>query len=202
VRNRYAKTIGEQGGILDQALTATPGPPSSYEVPILITRKQKYGRLRLDEAIHRELGYLQDETRKTGKEYMTLLAQSGNTLLGTWSSGKTTTKIFRSKEMKRILKTQGKGTLCLLHSHPNNSGFSDADMAIMCHYPSIKTMGLVMYNKDMCFMAIGEGQRLETMEALTGLIDFVAGLKGCSIKKKLECLREEYGWSCRYEGNE
>ncbi|MDR0722042.1 MAG: phage head morphogenesis protein [Treponema sp.] len=145
-RNRYAKTTTGQGiqGILDQALSAVPGPPSPYEVPILITRNQKYARLSLDEAIHRELGYLQDETRKTGKEYMTLMAQGGNRLLGTWSSGKTSTKIFLSEEIRYILKAQGTGTLCLLHSHPNNSGFSDADMAIMCKYPSIKMMGLVL----------------------------------------------------------
>jgi hypothetical protein len=54
--------------------------------------------LSLDEAINRELGYLQDETHKTGKEYMTLMAHGGNMLLGTWSSGKTSTKIFLSKK--------------------------------------------------------------------------------------------------------
>ena len=69
-RKRYKRTIQEQTahGIRDQALSAAPGPPSSYEEPIPLTRKQTYGRLNLDEAIHRELGYLQDKTRKTGKE--------------------------------------------------------------------------------------------------------------------------------------
>jgi hypothetical protein len=207
-RNRY-ETITRQAvkpitpTQLDQALSAVPGPATpQYEAPILINRNQTYTRLSLDEAIHRELGYLQSETHKTGKEYMTLMAQGGNRLLGTWSSDKSKTKIFLSKEMKRILISQGKGTLYLLHSHPNNSGFSYADMAIMCHYPSIKTMGLVLQNKARCFMAIGDGQRLETGEALTGLIDFVAELTGISVKEGLDSLGKEYGWSCRYEGKE
>jgi hypothetical protein len=171
-------------------------------VPIRITRKQGYGRLRLDEAIHRELGYLQDETRKTGKEYMSLMEQGGKLLLGTWSSGKNKTKIFLSKEMRRILENHGNGTLYLLHSHPNNSGFSGADMAIMCRYPSIQMMGLVLPNNARCFIAIGDGQRLETREALTGLVRFVDGLKGCSVKERLDRLREQYGWSGRYAGTE
>jgi hypothetical protein len=108
-------------GILDQALSASPGPVPWYEEPIPITRKQGYGRLSLDEAIHRELGYLQGETRKTGKEYMNLMVQGGNRLLGTWSSGKTSTKISLSKEIKDMLKSKEAGTLYLLHSHPNNS---------------------------------------------------------------------------------
>jgi hypothetical protein len=135
-------------------------------------------------------------------EYMTLVAQGGNRLLGTWSSGKTSTKIFLSKEMKRILRTERKGTLYLLHSHPNDLGFSDADMAIMCRYPSIKMMGLVLPNNVRCFIAIGDGQRLETREALTGLVNFVAELAESSVKEMLDRLREKYGWSCRYEGKE
>jgi hypothetical protein len=203
-RTRYAKTTTGQGiqGILDQVLSASPGPVPGYEEPIPITRKQQYGRVSLDEAITRELGYLQDETHKTGKEYMTLLAQGGNMLLGTWSSGKTSTKISLSKEMRRIFEDHEEGTLCLLHSHPNNSGFSGVDMAIMCQYPSIKTMGLVLQNEVRCFMAIGDGRRLETREALIGLVNFVAGLTGRSVKEMLDRLRAKYGWSGKYEGKE
>ncbi|MHB9293235.1 hypothetical protein Holit_02356 [Hollandina sp. SP2] len=61
-------------------------------------------------------------------------------------------------------------------------------------------MGLVLWNKDRCFMAIGDGQRLETREALTGLVNFVAELGESSVKEMLERLREKYGWSGRYEG--
>jgi hypothetical protein len=63
----------------------------------------------------------------------------------------------------------------------------------MCHYPSIKMMGLVLQNEARCFIAIGSGQRLETREALTGLIDFIAELKGYWVKERLDCLREKYG---------
>jgi uncharacterized protein (DUF2132 family) len=51
-------------------------------------------------------------------------------------------------------------------------------------------------------MAVGDGQRLETREALTGLVRFVDGLKGCSLKERLDRLREKYGWSGRYERKE
>jgi hypothetical protein len=51
-------------------------------------------------------------------------------------------------------------------------------------------------------MAIGEGQRLETREVFTGLVRFVDGLKGCSVKERLDRFREKYGWSGRYEGKE
>jgi hypothetical protein len=70
----------------------------------------------------------------------------------------------------------------------------------MCHYPSIKTMGLVLPNNARCFIAIGDGQRLETREALTGLVNFVTELAEISVKDALESLGGKYGWRCRYEG--
>jgi hypothetical protein len=63
-------------------------------------------------------------------------------------------------------------------------------------------MGLVLWNKDRCFMAVGYGQRLETREALTGLVNFVTELGEISVKEMLDRLRVKYGWRCRYEGKE
>jgi hypothetical protein len=196
-RNRYAKTTTGQTiqGILDQALSAAPGPPSPYEKPILITRKQTYDRLSLDEAIHRELGYLQDETRKTGKEYMSLVVQGGNRLLGTWSSGKTSTKIFLADEIRHILRTQGRGTLYLLHSHPNNTFFSANDLAIMCCYESIAEMKVILSNGDVYVLSVGEGERLKTGEELADLFKVMDGLKGLTNEEKLHRIKKQYRWS-------
>jgi hypothetical protein len=194
-RNRYIKQAAQ--GMLDQALSAVPGPATpQYEVPILINRNQTYTRLSLDEAIHRELGYLQSETHKTGKEYMTLMAQGGNRLLGTWSSGKTKTKISLSEEIRHILRTQGKGTLCLLHSHPNNSGFSSADMAIMCRYESLAIMKVILLDGKVYSVAIGTGTRLklETDEEKAEFIRFIKSLNGLSERERIETIRDRYGW--------
>jgi hypothetical protein len=63
-------------------------------------------------------------------------------------------------------------------------------------------MGLILENNARCFIAIGDGQRLETGETLTGFVNFVAELAEISVKEVLESLREKYGWSGRYEGKE
>jgi hypothetical protein len=184
---------------LDQALSAVPGPAvPQYEAPILINRNQTYTRLNLDEAIHRELGYLQGETHKTGKEYMTLMVQGGNRLLGTWSSGKTRTKIFLSDDIRHILRTQGKGTLCLLHSHPNNTIFSVGDLAIMNHYESIGNMKLVLANGKRYSLAIEDGKRLHA-EDFAELVEFMDEIndvdKNLSHEDKVRRIKEKYNWS-------
>lgn len=185
--------------MLDQALSAAPGPATpQYEAPILIKRNQQYTRLSLDEAIHRELGYLQGETHKTGKEYMTLMAQGGNRLLGTWSSGKTRTKIFLSDDIRHILENHGEGTLCLLHSHPNNTIFSVGDLAIMNHYESIGNMKLVLSNGKKYSLAIEDGKRLHD-EDFAELVEFMDEIndpdKNLFNADKLRRIKEKYNWS-------
>jgi hypothetical protein len=197
---RYERRIQEQAtdGIaplkIDQALSAGLRPPSLYETPILITRNQKYTRLSLDEAIHRELGYLQDETRKTGTEYMSLMEQGGKLLLGTWSSGKTNTKIFLSDEIRHILKAQGNGTLYLLHSHPDNTFFSANDLAIMCRYESIAQMQVILLNRRVHAVLVGEGERLKTGEELAELFKFMNSLKGFTNEENLHHIKKRYRW--------
>jgi hypothetical protein len=51
-------------------------------------------------------------------------------------------------------------------------------------------------------MVIGDGQRLETGEAWTGLVNFVAELVESSVKDALDRLKGKYGRRCRYEGKE
>jgi hypothetical protein len=195
-RNRYAKTTTGQGiqGILDQALSATPEPVPGYEEPIPITRKQSYRRVSLDDAMNRELSYLQDETHKTGKEYMSLMVQGGTRLLGTWSSGKTSTKISLSDDIRHILRTEGKGTLYLLHSHPDNTFFSANDLAIMCCYESIAEMKVILSNRKVYALSVGEGERLKTGEELTNLFKFISGLKGLANEEKLHRIKNQYRW--------
>ena len=125
---------------------------------------------------------------------MSLLAQGGNRLLGTWSSGKTSTKIFLSDEMRYILQSQGKGTLCLLHSHPDNTFFSVNDLAIMCRYESIAEMQVILSHRKVHALSVGDGERLKTGEALADLFKFMDGLKGLANEEKLYRIKEQYRW--------
>jgi hypothetical protein len=96
--------------------------------------------------------------------------------------------------VRRILETQGRGTLYLLHSHPDNTFFSANDLAIMCCYESIVEMKVILSNRKVHALSVGDGERLKTGEELADLFKFMIGLKGLANEEKLNRIKNHYRW--------
>jgi hypothetical protein len=199
--------LGEDG----QAVKTSESPLSPETPSMAPVQKQQPASAPLDEnaverAMNEEAARLRTLGRKTGKERLTIMTQTGKSA-GSWQGGKSHVTI--SSTIRRVLENAPNNSLTPIHNHPNSTSFSVDDLDVMCSYDSIKELRVIGYNGTKYRMTVGNGQRV-SREELVNFENFIYnsameevakkttwGIRTNYYSERNRFMAEHFGW--KYE---
>ena len=106
-------------------------------------------------AVEEELFVLRQFGEQTGNEHLTIMTDDGK-VLG-YNEGRHDT-VSATPELQRKINEAPVNSIVFAHNHPENTGLSDDDVAILSH-PSIKEIHAVGHDGKTYSMSVGSGKR-------------------------------------------
>ena len=106
-------------------------------------------------AVEEELYILKQFGEQTGNEHATIMSDDGK-VLGNVEGQRSQVAI--TAKMQQQIDNAPENSIIFAHNHPNNSGFSDTDLAALAH-PAIKEMRVVGHDGNTYTMIVGNGKR-------------------------------------------
>jgi SPP1 gp7 family putative phage head morphogenesis protein len=208
----FAASLGIKKGTAE-APRAQPGrgardAPSKYT-----ERTVDYSRASVKEAFKQEFTFLQNRTKKTGNECMSVMT-SERKVTGMWEGAPS--GINPEENMQNLLDNSPNDSLSLLHTHTNGVGLSGEDLITMCRYLSAKDVRAECLDGTGYYASIGKGIRpsvddlKKTIYRLNTQLLRLPRYKNMKtndvrlsrfVRERNELLKIEYGWDLRENGN-
>lgn len=129
-----------------------PEPQEISKKTIAESKEEKYNK-GIEETYKKALAF----GKRTGNEGLYWLDEKGASAYPDLTGDSNSVQL--TQDLVDFISKAPHGSLTSIHNHPGSSAFSDADLSIMCQYPSIDCLRVIGHDGTEYYASVGDGER-------------------------------------------